>query len=151
MLELFSHSESTMRKNEIFYQSFKRQPHKMVKHTQIIGWQQLKNCLSVFGHFEGLAIKGLRISPINGTKWTENYGFGHILLLMENFIFCAVIITYRSVFNALSNIYDGAFLQKHFKAFNCRLFSQKVISLMFDEVLNTRLKLIFRNWETHKM
>ena len=32
---------------------FKRQPHKMVKHTQTIRWQQPANCLSVFDHFVG--------------------------------------------------------------------------------------------------
>ena len=38
---------------------FKRQPHKMVKHTQTIRRQKLTNCLSVFEHFVGLALKGL--------------------------------------------------------------------------------------------
>ena len=38
---------------------FKRKPHKMVKHTQTIRWQQLINCLSVFNHFVGLALKRL--------------------------------------------------------------------------------------------
>ena len=31
----------------------------MVKHTQTIRRQQPTNCLSVFGHFVGLALKGL--------------------------------------------------------------------------------------------
>ena len=31
----------------------------MVKHTQAIRRQQPTNCLSVFGHFVGLALKGL--------------------------------------------------------------------------------------------
>ena len=39
--------------------SLKRQPHKMVKHTQAIRPLLLKNCLSVFGHFVGLELKGL--------------------------------------------------------------------------------------------
>ena len=39
---------------------FKRQPHKMVKHTQAIRRQQQTNCLSVFDHFLGLALKGLK-------------------------------------------------------------------------------------------
>ena len=38
---------------------FERQPHKMVKHTQTIRRQQPTNCLSVFGHFVGLELKGL--------------------------------------------------------------------------------------------
>ena len=32
----------------------------MVKHTQTIRRQQLTNCLSVFAHFAGLALKGLK-------------------------------------------------------------------------------------------
>ena len=32
----------------------------MIKETQIIRWQQPTNCLRVFDHFEGLALKGLR-------------------------------------------------------------------------------------------
>ena len=35
-------------------------PHKMVKHTQTIHRQKPTNCLSVFDHFVGLALKGLR-------------------------------------------------------------------------------------------
>ena len=31
----------------------------MVEHTQSISQQQPKNCLSVFRHFVGLALKGL--------------------------------------------------------------------------------------------
>ena len=36
------------------------QPHKMIKHTQIILWLLPTNCFSVFDHFERLALKGLR-------------------------------------------------------------------------------------------
>ena len=32
----------------------------MVEHTQTIRRQQLTNCFSVFDHFEGLALKGLK-------------------------------------------------------------------------------------------
>ena len=35
-------------------------PHKMVKHTQTICRLLQANCLSVFDHFVGLALKGLR-------------------------------------------------------------------------------------------
>ena len=38
---------------------FKRQPHIMVKHTQTIRRQLPTNCLSVFDHFVGLALKVL--------------------------------------------------------------------------------------------
>ena len=37
---------------------FKHQPHKMVKHTQIIRRQQPTNCFS--DHFVGLELKGLK-------------------------------------------------------------------------------------------
>ena len=47
----------------LFY-LFKHQPHKMVKHTQTIRWQQLTNCFSVFDHFVGLALKRLFIDFI---------------------------------------------------------------------------------------
>ena len=39
---------------------FKRRPHKIVKHTQTIRWLLPTNCLSIFYHFVGLALKGLR-------------------------------------------------------------------------------------------
>ena len=32
----------------------------MVEHTQPIRWLLLRNCLSVFDHFVGLALKGLK-------------------------------------------------------------------------------------------
>ena len=41
---------------------FKCKPHKMVKHTQTIRRQKPTNCLSVFDHFVGLALKGLRLT-----------------------------------------------------------------------------------------
>ena len=40
-------------------QLFKRQPHKMVKHTQTIHRQKPTNCLSIFDNFVGLPFKGL--------------------------------------------------------------------------------------------
>ena len=40
--------------NQSTHQPFKRQTHKMVKHTLTT------NCLSVFRHFVGLALKGLK-------------------------------------------------------------------------------------------
>ena len=39
--------------------TFKRQPHKMVKHTQTICRLLPTNCLSVFDHFVGLTLKEL--------------------------------------------------------------------------------------------
>ena len=42
------------------FKPFKRQPHKMVKHTQTIRRQQPTNWLSLFDHFVGLVLKSLR-------------------------------------------------------------------------------------------
>ena len=42
-------------------QCFKRKLSKMVKHTQIIRRLVQTNRLSVFGHFVGLALKGLKL------------------------------------------------------------------------------------------
>ena len=39
---------------------FEGQPNKMVKHTRTIRRKHPANCLSVFDHFEGLALKVLR-------------------------------------------------------------------------------------------
>ena len=39
------------------FNSFKRQPHRMLKHTQTICWQKPTNCLSVFDHFVRLDTK----------------------------------------------------------------------------------------------
>ena len=41
---------------------FKRQPHEMVKHTQTTRRQQPTNCLRVFDHIVGLALKGLIVA-----------------------------------------------------------------------------------------
>ena len=50
--------------NRFSHKSFKRQPHKMVKHTQTIRRLLPSNCLSVFDYFLGLALKGL-ILPLD--------------------------------------------------------------------------------------
>ena len=42
------------------YNPFKRQPHKMVKHTERIRWLLPTNCLSVLDHFVRLPLKGLK-------------------------------------------------------------------------------------------
>ena len=41
------------------FSSFKPQPHKMVKHTQTIRRLFPTNCLSLFDHYVGFALKGL--------------------------------------------------------------------------------------------
>ena len=47
----------------------------MVKHTQTINLQQPTNCLSVFDHFVGLALKGLRAILKNVTSAFHNADF----------------------------------------------------------------------------
>ena len=44
---------------------FKREPHKMVKHTQTIRWLFPRTCLSVLDHFVDFALKGLKYSLLN--------------------------------------------------------------------------------------
>ena len=41
-------------------------PHKMVKHTETVHCLLFTNCLSVFDHFVGLALKGLNCK-VNGS------------------------------------------------------------------------------------
>ena len=50
--------------NFIYPQPFKQQLHEMVKHTQTIRRLWPTNCLSVFDHFMGSALKGLRAKHI---------------------------------------------------------------------------------------
>ena len=47
---------------------FKHQPQKMVKHTQTIRPQRPTNCLKVFVHFVGLALKGLNLTEDNSDE-----------------------------------------------------------------------------------
>ena len=42
------------------YEPFKRKSHKVVKHTQTIRRLFPANCVSVFHHFVGLALQGLK-------------------------------------------------------------------------------------------
>ena len=54
-----------------FVKPFKCQPHKMVKHIQTIRWLLPTNCLSVFNHFERLALKGLNTFHYSAVIITE--------------------------------------------------------------------------------
>ena len=45
--------------NQHYLNPLKRQPHKMVKHTQTIRWKKPANCFSKLDHFVRLALKGL--------------------------------------------------------------------------------------------
>ena len=44
-------SRSYARNSGVLHLTYKRQPHKMVKHTQTIHWQKPTNCLSVYDQF----------------------------------------------------------------------------------------------------
>ena len=44
----------------------------MVKHNQTIRWQKPTNCLSVFDHFLGLALKGLKTVKLRGIIFQTN-------------------------------------------------------------------------------
>ena len=57
---IFSISFTKSQKIDSLFNSFKRQFHEMVKHTQTIRRQQTSNCFIVFDHFVGLALEGLR-------------------------------------------------------------------------------------------
>ena len=45
----------------------------MVKHTQTIRRQESTNCLSVFDHFVGFALKGLRLEGITHNRKGLSY------------------------------------------------------------------------------
>ena len=57
---------------------FKRQPHKIVKHTQTIRRLLPTNCLSVFDHFLGLALKGLNF--IHRADYFRNFFSGSVFI-----------------------------------------------------------------------
>ena len=45
----------------------------MVEHSQTIRRQNPTNCLSVFDHFVGLALKGLRLVNLKQTKFLNKF------------------------------------------------------------------------------
>ena len=59
---------------------------KMVKHTQTIRQQQPTNCLSVFNHFVGLALKVLTLSMfLQQNNTYRSYDLNHYLFPMFSF------------------------------------------------------------------
>ena len=69
----------------------------MVKRTQILCQQKPKNCLSVFDHFVGLALKGLNLIHLDIThprKVRISY--------FEKTANFNIIVSLRKVFNCLS-------------------------------------------------
>ena len=61
--------------------SFLRLEINPVKHTQTIRWQKPTNCLSVFDHFVGLALKGLKLCYMCKRKF-----FSFSTILQKNVI-----------------------------------------------------------------
>ena len=59
----------------------------MVKHTQTICWQKPTNCLSVFDHFVGLMLKGLKDSYLEKKilyRIEDNLVVAHLLSIKES-------------------------------------------------------------------
>ena len=71
---------------------FKHQSQKIVKHNQTIRRQQLTNCLSVFDHFVGLVLKGLRSDLI---RYSNKFKEFVLLGVFDHFL--------KSVLKALGN------------------------------------------------
>ena len=67
----------------------------MVKHTQTIRRQKPTNCLSVFGHFVGLALKGLKYTFVLFTNLILWYQLKSLIIL--NFIFSWCIYFSKNV------------------------------------------------------
>ena len=66
----------------------------MVKHTQAIRRQQPTNCLSVFDHFLGLALKGLTVllnsqentyAKVSFLTWNYNTNYGSMFVTIVRF------------------------------------------------------------------
>ena len=83
-------------------QSFKCQPPKMAKHSQTIRQQQPTNCLSVFSHFVGLALKGL--TCFSNVLVSIVYGGSHCLkyVLSKEYIWWSIYIWWNIHGNSIS-------------------------------------------------
>ena len=55
----------------MIYWPFKRQPHKIVEHAHTIRQILPTNCLSVFDHFVGWALNGIRVILWREKGWSE--------------------------------------------------------------------------------
>ena len=78
--------------------TFKQQNHKIVKHTQTIRRQKPTNCLSVFGHFVGLALKELHCQVqesmilIHARSPTNILDFCRTVYIRELFIYLFIYL-----------------------------------------------------------
>ena len=57
-------------KGSMLMLTLENQRHKTIKHTQTVCRQKPTNCLSLFDHFVGLALKGLMMSFCNTVPYT---------------------------------------------------------------------------------
>ena len=78
-VQLESQSKQTL---TYLFKHFKHQPHKMVKHTQIICRLFATNYLSMFDHFVGLALKRLILTSFIEIQKTLGIQLYHILKLL---------------------------------------------------------------------
>ena len=69
-----------------------QQPHKIVKHTQTILRLFRTNRMSVFDHFVGLALKGLKIICKVSDKYISIKQLGVPLIIILEFALCLSII-----------------------------------------------------------
>ena len=70
------------------------QPHKMIKHTQIICQQQPTNCLSMYDHFVGLVLEGLiSTSPY---LHTYTYNLNSVKVILPEYV---MYMTIENLYN----------------------------------------------------
>ena len=88
---------------------FKRQPHKTVKHTQTIRRLLPTNCLSVFNHFVGLALKGLRNISLKRNVCKKINKFTRNIHFAKN----GITLSFQLEFSKIDLIEKQRKLEKH--------------------------------------
>ena len=88
----------------ILGERFKRQSHKMVKHTQTVRREQPTKCLSVFDHFVNLALKRLTFGLFELHSHVPNCR--------------GVIFNFRKILPPVSLYYDPSLIKNFDKATN---------------------------------
>ena len=106
----------------------------MIKHTQTIRWQQqqLTNCLSVFDHSVGLALKGIK--PASCIRKVEHYLEVFFLFQFSQaflrYALCHNIVVYRPLMLTMKTFYTNFY-------YTAELFHK------------TQHKIVLRNIEAH--
>ena len=75
-----------------------RKPHKMVNHTQTIRRLLLTNFFSVFDHFVGLALKGLRVLNDKQLNTTKRKQFPPVTRFFKKFLSFPCFINFQIYF-----------------------------------------------------